>query len=252
MIIINNVLNKKIYNKMAAKLNKLALVKSIFKPCINGISEWKTREELSTTDLALTNNGNSRYGVMYGVNNYIWDIKRKSNRPTSKIIALRTNGINGNTMKQSRPIGKAIREHFKYASCANCGLESKGKEKQFVIDHKNDLYNDPRVLSTKTQLITDFQKLCNHCNIIKREICKKTRETGKRIGATKIANVAVFGIDFIKGDETINFKDINAMVGTYWYDPIEFRKKALEKKIKNELAELEITNQIKTLSLSSP
>jgi hypothetical protein len=232
-----------------SKVTKINLVKAIFKPCENGISKWKTRDELANTALALTNNGNSRYGIMYGVSYYIWDIKRKSDKPTSQIIALRTNGIN-NTVKQNRPISKAIREHFKNAACVNCGLEAIGKEKQFVIDHKNDLYNDPRVLNTKTQLISDFQKLCNRCNLIKREICKKTRETGKRIGATKIVNVAEFGIDFIKGDETFNPNDINAMVGTYWYDPIEFRKKALEIKIKNAL-DNNFNEMFKNLSLSS-
>ena len=55
------------------------------------------------------------------------------------------------------------------------------------------------------------------------------RETGKRYGATNIPMLKVFGIDFIEGDETYDPKDINAMVGTFWYDPIEFMKKIKEK-----------------------
>ena len=62
------------------KQSKLLLVKSIFKPDENGLSEWKTREELSTTELKLSNNGNSRYGIMYGVSQYEWEIKRKNDK----------------------------------------------------------------------------------------------------------------------------------------------------------------------------
>ena len=29
-------------------------------------------------------------------------------------------------------------------------------------------------------------------------------------------------IDFIEGDETFDKNDKNAMVGTYWYDPVRF------------------------------
>ena len=33
-----------------------------------------------------------------------------------------------------------------------------------------------------------------------------------------------FGIDFIKGDETLDLSNPDAMIGTYWYDPLEFMK----------------------------
>jgi len=33
-----------------------------------------------------------------------------------------------------------------------------------------------------------------------------------------------FGINFIEGDETFDINDINAMKGTFWYDPVEFMK----------------------------
>ena len=34
----------------------------------------------------------------------------------------------------------------------------------------------------------------------------------------------VFGINFINGDETYNPDDVDAMKGTYWYDPVAFMK----------------------------
>jgi hypothetical protein len=49
-------------------------------------------------------------------------------------------------------------------------------------------------------------------------------KSGKRYGATNIPSLSVFGVDFIQGDETFDINDPNAMVGTYWYDPIAFIK----------------------------
>ena len=118
---------------------------------------------------------------------------------------------------QYRPIRDDIRKYHKSTGCIVCGSLS-----DLIIDHKNDLYNDLRVLNIKTQKIDDFQCLCNHCNLQKRQIAKKTFETGRRYGATKIPQLAIFGVDFIEGDETYDKDDINAMVGTYWYDPIKF------------------------------
>ena len=74
----------------------------------------------------------------------------------------------------------------------------------------------------ETQTKEDFQSLCNKCNLIKRQVSKDTIKTKKRYGATNIPLLKVFDIDFIEGDETFNPDDINAMKGTFWYDPIAF------------------------------
>ena len=116
-------------------------------------------------------------------------------------------------------IRKDIKKHYQNKKCVVCGTNT-----DVQCDHKNGLYNDPRVLNIKTQTIDDFQPLCRHCNCQKRQVEKKTRETSKRYGATNIPSLAIFGIDFIEGDETINLEDINALKGTYWYDPVEFMK----------------------------
>jgi hypothetical protein len=108
-----------------------------------------------------------------------------------------------------------------------------GSKSNLVCDHKNDLYNDKRVLNTITQTIDDFQSLCNHCNLVKRQVSKDTKITKKKYGATNIPHLKEFGIDFISGVETLietidGKPNINAMVGTFWYDPIEFMKKIKE------------------------
>lgn len=140
----------------------------------------------------------------------------------NKVYYFKIFGIKDESL--GRPIRKDIIEHYKKKSCCVCGSNS-----DLVCDHKNDLYNDPRVLDTKTQTLDDFQSLCNHCNLQKRQVSKDTRATGKRYGATKIPSLEIWGIDFTTGNETFDPKDINTMVGTYWYDPIDFMKKIKEK-----------------------
>ena len=149
-----------------------------------------------------------------GDNRYIWEKFPLK----GKIQKIRTNGFNSNYLYgHERPIRYDIHKYYKSNRCVVCGSQS-----DLVTDHKNDLYNNPRVLDIKTQTLHDFQCLCNHCNLQKRQIAKKTMETGKRYGATNIAILKVFGIDFIEGDETFDKNDKNAMVGTYWYDPVRF------------------------------
>ena len=53
------------------------------------------------------------------------------------------------------------------------------------------------------------------------------KELGKRIGATAIPSLAIFGVDFVEGDETLDETDVNAMMGTYWYDPVVFMKQIM-------------------------
>lgn len=206
-------------NKSKIKKGKVKknydLVLEIFKPNKDGISEWITREQLKNTKLALSDNGNTRYGICFGVKQYEWEIKRKNNYKSSKIEKIRTIGYNKD-IHLSRPIRNDIRKYFKNMPCIVCG------NKDSIIDHKNDLYNDKRVLNVKTQEIDDFQALCNSCNLRKREICKKSKEIGKRYKATLIPMLSIFGIDFIEGDENLDISNPNAMVGTYWYDPKKF------------------------------
>lgn len=118
-----------------------------------------------------------------------------------------------------RPIHPSIYQAFENSRCCHCSSKN-----HMVVDHKNDLYNDPRVLNTKTQTIDDFQPLCNSCNLKKRGYSRKMRETGKRIPASEIIFGWAKGVDFIAGDETFNPDDPNALVGYYWYDVEGFKE----------------------------
>lgn len=116
-----------------------------------------------------------------------------------------------------RPIRDDIRNALKYGPCVSCGTTS-----QIEIDHKNGLYNDPRVLSIDTQILDDFQPLCKHCNDQKRQTYNYMKATGKRYPATMIPMMKPFGIDFILGTEFFDYDDPNTTVGTYWHDPVHF------------------------------
>ena len=193
-----------------ARVSKKQLVTQIFAPNAEGLSQWITRQQLEGTGLALGKNGNSRHGVFFSDNRYVWEKQTEK----SMVVALRTIGLSeGELYGANRPIRKDIRDFHLPQGCVVCGCKS-----SLVVDHKNDLYNDPRVLNAQTQTADDFQCLCNSCNLQKRQVAKLTRETGIRYGATNIPSMALWGMNFTSGNETFDVNDPNAMVGTYWYD----------------------------------
>ena len=197
---------------------KKAEVYTLFKPDTNGWSDWVTRDDINATQntsLKLTDNGNCRHGKFFGVKEFNWEKRVENN----KVVALRLTGYDL-VEKYNRPISQTIRkEILKDGTCIVCGSHS-----DLVVDHKNDLYNNPRVLDIKTQVVGDFQSLCNHCNLQKRQVSKVTRETKQRYPATKIPILAPFKVDFISGGFDYDDNDTNAMNGTFWYDPVEFMR----------------------------
>src|SRR5210317_1518652 len=143
------------------KLSKKQLeVVRVFNPNKKGISKWITKKELSNNNiLNWGNNGISRHGVFFNDNRYKWEKFPEK----GKIEKIRTKGLSDTYMfKNDRPIRNDIHKYHKNKGCVVCGSTS-----DLVTDHKNDLYNDSRVLNTKTQTIDDFQCLCNHCNLQK-------------------------------------------------------------------------------------
>lgn len=113
-----------------------------------------------------------------------------------------------------------IRKKIYSMPCCNCGAT-----RNIQCDHKDDFKTDQKVLNKETQKLEHFQPLCGSCNGRKREDKMKTIKTGKRQPPPR-GNVD-FGIDFIEGDETFDKNKPNR-VGTYWYDCVLFRKKAIE------------------------
>lgn len=190
------------------------IIDSLFRPDDDGVSRKVSVTEFEEVGLPWTNNGNIRYEIPWHDDRYLWEFTRG---PRRKIIEVQMIGRNPNRIDSRRPIRDDVRKALQNRPCVVCGSRS-----DIVIDHKNDLYNDPRVLNAATQTIDDFQPLCNHCNLQKRQVSVEMRKTGKRYPATNIPSIAVFGVDFIFGDETYDPQDPNATMGSYWHDPVAF------------------------------
>ena len=140
----------------------------------------------------------------------------------------------------TRPISQNIKSFIKIQSCVVCGSNS-----DIVCDHKNDMYNDERVLNIFTQKLEDFQPLCNHCNLQKRQIYKKEQVDEKIYSAKNIAMYKSYPFDFPWEKKTFDKKDIYNKIDTYWYDPVEFNNKIF----KYINYTLPIINSIKKLNI---
>ena len=119
-----------------------------------------------------------------------------------------------------RPIKKNIDIEIKKNSCVSCGSSS-----DIITDHKNDLYNDNKVLDISSQDISDFQPLCNHCNLQKRQICKNEIKNNKIYSAKNLQKYKIIPFEFPWEKKAFIIDDITTKNDTYWYDPIEFNKK---------------------------
>jgi hypothetical protein len=117
---------------------------------------------------------------------------------------------------QKRPINKHIHKEITRLSCVVCGTNDT------ICDHKNDLYNDERVLNVKTQIIQDFQPLCNHCNLQKRQICRSEEESGILYSAKNIQRYKIYDFDFPWEKKNYDNLDIHCKTDTFWYDPVKF------------------------------
>ena len=150
------------------------------------------------------------------------NFRREENLNLKGVVGFIIWGLNEN-ISGSRPIRPDIKRHYKCLPCVKCGTRNT------VCDHKNDLYNDPRVLNITTQTLDDFQPLCNNCNLRKRAVSLKRDKEKKRQPPTLDILSINGGIIFTSGDENYDPNDPNALIGTYWYDPIQFGKDCLDR-----------------------
>jgi hypothetical protein len=163
----------------------------------------------------------------------------------SGIIGIFVHSIRINNQK--RPIGKTIHKEITGSSCVMCGTHNT------ICDHKNDFYNDMRVLSLDTQIISDFQPLCNHCNLQKRQVCKTEERTEMLYSAKKIKRYKFYPFEFPWEKKVFDKNDPNCKNGTYWFDPVEFDKKIYYYSvyvipIVNEIKYKTKTNRLKLIS----
>tara|TARA_B100001094_G_C18181926_1_gene801421 strand:+ start:363 stop:1088 length:726 start_codon:yes stop_codon:yes gene_type:complete len=217
------------------KKSKREIIDNVFKPDKNGESKWVLIEILIENNLwSKKSNGNQRNGIFLGDKRYNWDSQRLNNISNGKILSLRTIGFNNDKLKgHNRHLPrKDIKDYYKGKTCVFCRSST-----NILLDHKNDLYNDIHVLNSDTQRKEDFQPSCNACNLRKNKVDTKTKKENKRQPPPDHIRIP-FGIDFTVGDETFDRNDINAKVGTFHYDPIEFVEKALKLKLKEKDEEI--------------
>lgn len=142
----------------------------------------------------------------------------KENQKGSGIIGIYV--FSKKTGNSSRCINKKIHKKIVSESCVVCGTNS-----DIICDHKNDLYNDPRVLNVNTQVEADFQPLCNHCNLQKRQVCKDEHEKQKIFSAKNIRRYQQYRFEFPWEKKIFDKTDMKCKEETYWFDPVEFENK---------------------------
>ena len=120
----------------------------------------------------------------------------------------------------TRPIRDDIKKYYKKLPCCVCGSNS-----ELICDHKNDCYNDNDVLDTKLQQLEDFQSLCNHCNLQKRQIFRDETRDQKIFSAKNLPMFKFYDIEFPWEKKVFDKNDLNCKKDTWWYDPIEFMRK---------------------------
>lgn len=157
----------------------------------------------------------------------------------SGIIGIFVHSIRTNIQK--RPIKKEILEKIKSNCCVSCGSYT-----DIICDHKNDMYNDDNVLNTKQQDINDFQALCNHCNLQKRQVFKTECNNKKIYSAKQLKKYEMYKFDFPWEYKAFDKNNIETKKDTYWYDPVEFNNKIYLYMICTLPIITEIKNKIKS------
>lgn len=157
------------------------------------------------------------------------------------IIGIFVHSLKLNTLYY--PVSNKIKSIIKVQNCVSCGSYN-----NIICDHKNDLYNDKRVLSIKTQTVNDFQPLCNHCNLLKRQINKIERETNKLFSAKKLKKYEIIPFEFPWEKYHFDITNKNTKKESYWFSPVEFNNKLY----KYSLYTYPIVNQIKNLNKKHP
>ena len=206
---------------MARTRQNAELVETIFTPNAFGHSAWISREAIQETGLALGNNGNIRQGTPW-TDKYIWEIQRSGGNPRGRPLAFRTVGISDSHI-HVRPIRANIRSQLLSLTpnCLHCGTN-----RTLVIDHKNDIYNDIRVLNSDTQCLDDFQVLCDKCNNdFKHNAHEREKRSGRLHCARDVGLIALRNDPEYPWEKVLTEYDeriIWCKQYTYWYDVAAF------------------------------
>lgn len=205
-------------------MTKTELFIKIANPNNDGCSRWVYTSEFvgEYKELQLGNGGSWCRKESTLAKKYIVEFNKKIT-PGNSIDAIRLNGFNKEkTFNQN--IRADIKNYYKDKNCVMLGINGNSENTKIEIDHKDGRKDDWRVSDPKTQNINDFQPLCKAANDVKRQICKRCKETDKRWDAR---NIKGNPYSFYLGDE--NYSNDIGCIGCYQYDPVEYRKQSAKK-----------------------
>ena len=200
-------------------MTKTELFIELANPDENGKSRWVFVSEFTGyyKDLQLGNGGSWCRASSSLAKKYIIEFD-KNQTPGNSIDAIRLNGINSNKAFNHN-IRQDIKDFYKSQNCVILGVNGNSENTKIEIDHKDGRKDNHRISNLQTQNLSDFQPLSKAANDVKRQICKRCKETNKRWNAK---NLKGNPFEFYVGDE--NYTDDLGCNGCYQYDPVEYRK----------------------------
>ncbi|TXE88164.1 restriction endonuclease [Campylobacter volucris] len=213
------------------KTTKMELFLEIALPDKNGFSRWVDVKEFVNKykDLQLGNGGSWCRASSALAKKYRIELdKTKSNG--NSIDRIRLIGFNTKT-HFNQNIRKDIKDFYKNKNCVMLGIHGKSENTRIEIDHKDGRKQNLRVSNINLQKLEDFQPLCKAANDIKRQICKRCKETNTRWDAR---NILGNPYSFYEGDE--NYTKELGCIGCYQYDPVAYRMESI-KRISKEVEE---------------
>ena len=218
-------------------MTKKELFLELAMPNEQGVSRWVSASEFV-----------SKYKKLQLGNGGSW-CRANSSLAKEYTVEFDKNITNGNSIDRIRLFGfsnkkilnqnvrKDIKDFYKVQNCVMLGINGSSENTKIEIDHKDGRKNNHRLSNLIEQKLTDFQPLSKAANDIKRQICKKCKETNKRWSAK---NIKGNPYDFYIGDE--NYSEELGCKGCYQYDPVKYRK-IIVKKI-SELSANEAVDQV--------
>lgn len=194
------------------------------KPNKDGVSRWVSVSEFigKYKKLQLGNGGSWCRASSSLAKKYIVEFD-KSKTAGNSIDKVRLAGFN-NKKILNQNIRKDIKDFYKVQNCVMLGVNGNSENTKIEIDHKDGRKEDHRLSTLSEQQMTDFQPLSKAANDIKRQICKRCKETNKRWNAK---NIKGNPFDFYAGNE--NYSEELGCKGCYQYDPVEYRKVVVRK-----------------------
>jgi len=205
-------------------MTKKELFLELAKPNKQGVSRWISVSEFMDKykELQLGNGGswcraNSSLAKEYNIE---FD---KNITNGNSIDRIRLFGFNTKKILNQN-IRKDIKDFYRTQNCVMLGVNGNSENTTIEIDHKDGRKDNHRISNIAAQKLTDFQPLSKAANDIKRQICKKCKETNKRWSAK---NIKGNPYDFYIGDE--NYSEELGCRGCYQYDPVEYRKVIVKK-----------------------